>query len=221
MKNTNLSRREALKIGCLATAAGGLAICGTTAALTGAEPAPVELASASYGAGARSPRVLVAYASATGSTVEVAAAIGETLGTHGLQVDVRPVREDLLVDAYQAVVIGSAVQYGDWLSEALEFLRRNQEKLAQLPVATFCVHITNLGEDPTSRRNRQAFLDGARRLVNAREEAFFAGRFDRRGAALMLPGWLARFIPTMDRRDWTKIRAWADNLTTSLLPNAG
>ena len=31
-------------------------------------------------------------------------------------------------------------------------------------------------------------------------EGYFAGKFDRRGAALMLPGWLARFVPPLDFR---------------------
>ncbi|MBN1666279.1 MAG: hypothetical protein JW862_04300, partial [Anaerolineales bacterium] len=147
MTHKKISRREALKAGCLASAAGGLALCGATAALTGGEPAPVDLASASYGTSTNLPRVLVAYASANGSTVDVAIAIGETLSTHGLQVDVRPVEETLSVDGYQALVIGSAVQFGEWLPEALDFLARNQDTLAEMPVATFCVHITNTGDD--------------------------------------------------------------------------
>jgi menaquinone-dependent protoporphyrinogen IX oxidase len=39
-------------------------------------------------------RVLVAYASATRSTVDVAAAIGETLANLGYSVHVKPIRRD-------------------------------------------------------------------------------------------------------------------------------
>jgi len=84
--------------------------------------------------------------------------------------------------------------------------------LSHLPVALFCVHIRNLGDDEESRRNRLAYLDEVRSLLKPVEEGYFAGRFDRRGAALLLPSWAARFIPPMNFRSWKKIRAWAESI---------
>jgi menaquinone-dependent protoporphyrinogen oxidase len=162
-------------------------------------------------------RVLVAYASATGSTVGVAAEIGKTLGAGGFSVDVKPIQEKPQVDGYRAVLIGSAVQNGNWLPEAVAFVQANQPALNRVPVALFCVHIQNRGSDEASRWNRLAYLDVVRPLLRPVGEAFFAGRFDRRGAALMLPGWLARIVPTVDFRDWKKIRAWADSIRPLLL----
>ena len=77
-------------------------------------------------------RVLVAYATRTGSTVEVAGTIGETLGMNGTAVDVKPIEEELQVNSYQAVLIGSAVQHGNWLPEAVDFV-----KLTRVP-STVC-----------------------------------------------------------------------------------
>ncbi len=164
-----------------------------------------------------STRILIAYASATGSTAEVAAEIGKRLSARGFAVDVRPIEEKPQLDGYQAVLIGSAVQYGNWLPGAVEFVKNNQQVLSGLPVALFCVHIRNLGDDEASRQGRLAYLDEIRSLLQAVDEAYFAGRFDRRGAALLLPGWLARLIPTMDRRNWEQIRAWAESLHPLLL----
>ena len=163
-------------------------------------------------------RILVAYASATGSTIDVAAAIGETLGAGGLAVDVKPVQEALPVDdeRYQAVVLGSAVQHGTWLPEAVEFAHAQQPTLGRLPVALFCVHIRNLGGDEQSRKNRQTYLDAVRPLVQPVAEGYFGGRFNRRGAKLMLPGLLARFVPTLDFRNWDEIRTWAEDIRPRL-----
>ena len=61
-------------------------------------------------------------------------------------------------------------------------------------------------------KNRLAYLDAVRPLIQPVAEAFFAGRFDRRGAALLLPGLVARFLPTLDFRNWEKIRAWAETV---------
>jgi menaquinone-dependent protoporphyrinogen oxidase len=161
-------------------------------------------------------KILIAYASATGSTLEIAAEIGKTLGARGFTVDVKSVRENPQVEDYEAVLIGSAVQYGKWLPEAVDFVKRNQGILRRLPVALFCVHIQNLEDDWQSRRRRLAYLDAVRPLVESIDEGYFAGRFDRQGAALLMPRFLARFIRVFDRRDWDKIRLWAERLGSRL-----
>jgi hypothetical protein len=87
-------------------------------------------------------------------------------------------------------------------------------------VALFCVHIQNLADDETSRRNRLAYLDRVRPLVQPVAEGFFAGRFDRRGARLLLPKVVAWMVPTIDLRDWKKIRGWTAGLASSLVASA-
>ena len=62
--------------------------------------------------------VLITYASAYGSTIDVAAAIGKTLGAQGLPVRVAPIAENPSIDGEpgcRAVLIGSAVHSGRWL----------------------------------------------------------------------------------------------------------
>ena len=162
-------------------------------------------------------RILIAYATCTGSTVEVASTIGETFGKNGVSVEVKPIQDVTQIEDYQAVLIGSAVQYGNWLPEAVEFIHTNQQFLNQLPVALFCVHIRNTANDPESRQNRLAYLNQVRPLVKPVSEGFFAGRFDRRGAALLLPKWAAPFVPTIDLRKWEKMRAWAATVQPLLI----
>ena len=157
-------------------------------------------------------KVLIAYASATGSTVEVAEVIGKTLGERGFSVDVRPVKEKPSVDGYQTVIIGSAVQGSKWLAEAVEFITINQAALQKIPVVLMSVHFFFRGEGEKDRKMRLAYLDPVRPLVPHASEVFFAGRFDRRTTAVGVPDWLARLTPTIDRRDWGRIRAWAEKI---------
>jgi menaquinone-dependent protoporphyrinogen oxidase len=164
-------------------------------------------------------RILVTYATAMGSTVDVAAEIGKTLLDQGFSVDVKPIRESPHINGYQAVLIGSAVQHGNWLPEAVDFVKTNQQALNHVSTALFCVHIQNLGDDETSRQNRLAYLDAVRPLLQPVAEGFFAGKFDRRGAALLLPGWLARFVPPIDLRNWKMMRTWAENISPLLVAN--
>jgi menaquinone-dependent protoporphyrinogen oxidase len=210
----HMSRRSFLKTGGIIGATAAVTAVGTIAMAP--DPSPIYLSSFTFGDNTMNNRILIAYATATGSTIDVAAAIGETLGKNGFAVDVSPIKDNPSLNDYDAILIGSAVQHGSWLPEALDFVKDNQQGLAQMPVALFCVHITNLGSDDTSRKNRLAFLDNVCPYVQPVDEAFFAGRFNRDGAKLMLPGWLVRFVPTLDFRRWGKIRAWADDLAPKL-----
>jgi menaquinone-dependent protoporphyrinogen oxidase len=212
-----ISRRSFLKVGCLTTAACGLAVCGVSMAAPISESSSMDLPTFSYGERTMNNRVLVTYASALGSTAGVAAEIGKTLSARGLHVDVKPMRDNPSLDGYQAVLIGSAVHRGNWLPEAVEFVKSNQQALGRVPVAVFTVHITNLGDDANSRKNRLAFLDEVRPLIQPVEQVFFAGKFDRRGAAMLLPGLVARLIPPMDLRNWKTIRAWVEGLGPLLM----
>ncbi len=209
-----ISRRRFLKVGCLTGAAVGLTICGATALAP--DPPPVQLSSYIYGEVTMNNRVLIAYATYAGSTVEVAAAIGETLGAQGFAVDVKPIQDKPPIDDYQAVLIGSAVHHGNWLPAAIDFVKVNQPALNHVPVALFCVHIQNTGNDEMSRQRRLAYLNEVRPLLQPIAEGFFAGRFNRRGAALLLPGWLARLVPNIDLRNWKSIRAWAASISPLL-----
>ena len=83
-----------------------------------------------------SNKILVAYASRTGSTAEVAEAIGQTLAESGAQVDVLPVQDIKDLAPYRAVVAGSAIRGGKWLPEALQFMQTYQAALAQKPSST-------------------------------------------------------------------------------------
>lgn len=160
-------------------------------------------------------QILVTYASYFGSTADVAAALGTALRDQGHRVDVIAINDQPTLATYDAVVVGSAVQRGEWLPLALDFLRDNQAALQHLPVAVFCVHIANLQKNKHSQQLRLAYLNQVREWVQPVDEAFFAGRFDRRGAALLLPRWAAWLVPPMDFRNWKKIEQWGQSLATT------
>ena len=74
-------------------------------------------------------RVLVAYATKSGSAQGVAEKIGETLTNRGAEVEVRSVKERLDVTSYDAVVLGSAIRMGKWLKSATSFAEKNRDYL--------------------------------------------------------------------------------------------
>jgi menaquinone-dependent protoporphyrinogen oxidase len=161
-------------------------------------------------------KALVVYASKYGSTAEIAATIGNTLSENGLEVKVASVDAIRDIDPYNIIVIGSAVYAGHWMANAVEFLERNVEKLAQKPVWVFSSGPTGHG-DPSDLlggwrlpENLQPTIE----QINPRSVTVFHGKIDPErlhwGERLMVR---AMRGATGDFRDWAAIREWALTIT--------
>ncbi len=162
-------------------------------------------------------KALVAYATRAGSTGEVAQAISERLCAMGFDAEVQPVDSVRSLSGYQAVVLGSAVRYGAWLPEMTKFIESQRSTLARLPSAFFTLHMQALGDDDASRAARAGYTKSVRAVVSPRDEVFFAGKVDP-----STPSFFERMAvklvksPVGDKRDWDRIRRWADGLAGKL-----
>ena len=81
-------------------------------------------------------RVLVTIAS-DGSTDAIGARIGSVLGARGHQVDVRTPDQVITVDPYDVVVLGSALDEGQWRDDARGLVVREVADLSARPVWLF------------------------------------------------------------------------------------
>ena len=171
-----------------------------------------------------SNKILVTYASRSGSTAGVAEAIGNTLAENGAQVDVLPMQEVKDLAPYRAVVAGSAIRGGKWLPEALQFIQTHRATLAQKPFAAFMVCITLAM--PSADRYRAGiagWLEPVRALVEPVSEGLFAGELDFSKLPVTFDTLKMRaaaafgIFPRGDHRDWTAIRTWAESLRPLLI----
>jgi menaquinone-dependent protoporphyrinogen oxidase len=195
----------------------GIAAVGAGIVAATWRPAPTLVTSACQGDREMSKKILVAYATRTGSTAEVADAIARRLCEAGLSAEVRPVAEVSSLDGYSAAVLGSAVRYSAWLPEMTGFLSAHRDALSGMHVAFFTMHMLALGDDPAAMAERAKYTAEARQVVTPVEETFFAGQID--PARLSLFDRLAVRVvksPIGDRRDWSLIKDWATSLAPRL-----
>lgn len=168
-------------------------------------------------------RILVTYATRTGSTRGVAEAIGAVLAESGAAVDIVPMREVGDLTPYTAVVAGSAIQAKQWLPEAMDFIRTNRTALSCRPFAAFLVCMTlAMRQGENYRGFVSDFLAPVRAMVRPVSEGLFAGSldigrmpslFDR--LQFQISVWAGVWSPG-DHRDWDAIRAWARDLGPQL-----
>jgi menaquinone-dependent protoporphyrinogen oxidase len=218
MSARRLPRRRFLKVG---GAAAGALIGGGAGAWVASSPG-IEFPEPSYpGTRDVGSRVLVAYASKAGSTAEVAGAIGKRLAATGLAVDVRRAKSVRSVDGYAAVIVGSAIRAGRWLSEASEFVKSHREALAGRKTAFFTLCMTLQQDTPEHREKVAAYLKPVREILEPNRIEFFAGKMDYRKLALVPRLIVKRMkVPEGDFRNWDAIGAWADAMGRETLAHS-
>lgn len=213
---SQVTRREFVKAG--AVVALGVAAMATTGCSLSSEEeteVAVDTPSTSFGGGNMNGRILVGYATRTGSTTGVAEAIGTALADRGFAVDVKPLRERPGLDGYDGVVLGSAINGAAWLPEAMSYLESNADVLRTMPVAGFCVHSMNGGPDAKQTKKRTAYLDKVRAAVPLCDEGFFLGKGPDPEDTSLIARWAFKAFGGSgegDMRDWSKIRAWAEQV---------
>lgn len=169
-------------------------------------------------------KILVAYATAYGSTRDIAEWIMETLAENNqFQIDVLLVESVKGIDRYDAVILGSAIHGGKWLPEAINFLHTNREALNRIPVAFFLVGLMMNLKSESIQKLIDDFLEAERNMVNPISEGHFLGAFQAKDHPFF-EGLGFRFFKAYcglgwrsgDHRQPEKVRAWASNLQTLL-----
>jgi menaquinone-dependent protoporphyrinogen oxidase len=170
--------------------------------------------------------ILVAYATKYGSTRQIAERIAEQLRSARLEVDVQPVKAVGDLTGYEAIILGSAVFYGSWMSAAVKFAQHNQAVLSTRAVRLFSSGPLGTGvTDVHGHDVREAAvpkqITELTSAIKPRDHRVFFGALNRAG--LRFPDSLVARLSAFpgvegDFRDWADVEPWAQSIAQELAP---
>jgi menaquinone-dependent protoporphyrinogen oxidase len=183
--------------------------------------------------------VLVVYASRHGATRGIPQRIGDVLRSAELEVEVAPADHAAGVGTADAIVVGSAIYMGSWLKDAVDFIKRNEVRLAELPLWLFSsgpLPGYSMDEDPSVDPITDALGpeegpgSGGRKKITEicaatypKDHRVFLGAFDPNDPPKVTSERLVRMLPAVkkalpagDFRDWDDIEAWAHEIAATV-----
>jgi len=171
--------------------------------------------------------VFVAYSSCSGSTAEVAQAIGASMRKSGLAVNVAPISQVDSVPRMAAVILGAPLYMGRFPKEFHRFLARQRAALEILKPWCFVLGPTRTNPGDFEAARHQAVKQLCRYdWFCPADVHVFGGRWDPKtlpfpfSLAARLPWLPLAKIPVADVRDWTEIDGWADGIARQIKPAA-
>lgn len=162
-------------------------------------------------------KILVGYASAHGSTAEVAEFVGKVLQEHDFIVTVASVDDLPSVSDYDAFILGSAVHAGMWLMPMSVFFERYEDQMAGKPVYFFMTCIRVLEPDGYQHALDNYVHHETIEKLGVQQIGVFAGKLtweqidlhERWMLSLRYDGSDVPGSRNDDFRNWSEIRAWA------------
>lgn len=169
-------------------------------------------------------KTLLVYATAHGSTAEIARYITNILKECGVTIDLANVKDIETLQGYDAYIFGTAIHNGAWLQELTLMLRKDGKNLKSSPVYLFMTCMRVLEQYGSDHVNEFYVNPDIIHSLNIRNTTAFAGKLDlssidwneRWTLAARYDGttWPSSFDG--DYRDWSKIHRWANLIAEDL-----
>jgi menaquinone-dependent protoporphyrinogen oxidase len=159
-------------------------------------------------------RVLVASSSKHGSTEEIAHRIADTIAAEGHDVTKTVAGPDITIDQFDAIVLGSAVYAGKWMTDAIDLAGRIGREPDPPQVWLFSSGPVG---DPPKPEPETVDVTELVEVTSAREHRVFSGKIDKSKL-----GFAERAIivavraPEGDFRRWDEIETWSRSIAATL-----
>lgn len=168
----------------------------------------------------KSEKILVVYESQFGSTAEVAEYIGENLRKSGRQVSVKKIEDASKIFGFDKVILGSAIQYDNWMPNARNFVIENKAALSKISVAFFFTCLVLSKKTEKSEQKAETYAEKLKLLaqeVKPISIGKFAGKLDYKKMNVVQRTFAKGIFAVLgvksgDYRNWQKIKQWTLSL---------
>lgn len=171
-------------------------------------------------------KILVTYASAHGSTAEVAAFVGRNMMAYDVDVVVAHADTVETIDEFDVVVMGSAIHASMWLPSLTQFMFRFEKQLLQKQLFMWLNCIIILEEGGLQQAQDSYIWDQALNKIGLQREniTFLAGKLtwdkiDPNEKWLLSTNYEGKELPgnqSGDFRDWVAISNWVHGMMRQL-----
>jgi len=158
-------------------------------------------------------KILITYASKTGTTEEIAEKIGEILKEKGISLEVKKINEVKDVSSYEVVILGTGVRIGKVFSESVNFLKKFKKELENKKLFYFLVCLTICEDTPENRKTTEGYLNQLSQIIKPEGYEFFPGRFYYSKISPIFRSFLKKMkIPEGDFVNWDKVISYANSI---------
>lgn len=169
-------------------------------------------------------KILVAYASAHGTTGEVAEFISNSLAVYGADVIHKAVETVESVKEYDAFVLGTAIHEGIWLRSMMLFIDKFEAELVQKPIYFFVTCIRLVEPDGYEHVMKHYMDTKTLEKLKVKNVNAFGGAIqlkeidwnERWTLGLRYDGTNLQSRLNADYRDWYAIGAWGTSIAKDL-----
>jgi menaquinone-dependent protoporphyrinogen oxidase len=159
-------------------------------------------------------KILVAFATKSGSTREIAEFITKTLQDKGVKAELKEMKTVKSVLEYDAFILGAPMYMFHIISDAHAFIKKNKKFLLEKKAAFFSLGPLNDAEKDWKEVNEIFNKEMAKYpWFTPVATEVFGGKLD--PTTLQFPYNLIpamKNMPPSDLRDWEKIKAWTESL---------
>ena len=161
-------------------------------------------------------KILIAYATNTGSTKETAEAIAKELEARGFEAEALDLAQAVDPWSYDGVVVGAPVNGMAWHPAAQNFVYNNAEALASKPAAFFLLSVAYGVGRASLRKFVAGLLDRFKSAVDPVATACFGGLMLKDPPlALRLAFGIKKGAPR-DSRNWDDVKAFAAEIAKKI-----
>ncbi len=163
-------------------------------------------------------KILVVYASRSGSTAQASDAIAHELSSiEGVTAEAVSVKSANDITLYDVIVLGTAIRMGRQLPEMISFVKSYLPILRTKKIALFGFCMTLKDDTPANRKIVGAYCNQLTSLISPVDIQLFAGKVNPARLGL-LARMAVRMVkaPVGDFRKWEDIKAWARALNSKL-----